>query len=304
VAARDERYADTFALGAFQGVAADEHVLDIDLGAAVPAGDRLLLVAHGWVYPTDGSINLALGQGSQPPPRGLRAEVPDGRGGWRVVHADLGMPAGKTKTVLIDLAGAFGGDAPARVRLSTNLEIYWDHIAWTVARPETALRVTRTMPARADLRYRGFSRTRQAGRRAPELPEYALAGTAPAWPDLEGHHTRFGDVRPLLEYVDDRYVIMNAGDELALEFAAPPAPPEGWTRDFVLVSDAWVKDGDYNNGFSGTLLPLPWHGMTDYSAAPGRLQDDPAFRRHPEDWLRYHTRWVAATPFRRALVRD
>ena len=37
------------------------------------------------------------------------------------------------------------------------------------------------------------------------------AGTTPRWADLEGYHTRFGDVRPLLSRVDDRYVIMNAG---------------------------------------------------------------------------------------------
>ena len=56
-----------------------------------------------------------------------------------------------------------------------------------------------------------------------------LAGTAPRWRDLEGYHTRFGDVRELLAGVDDRYVIMNAGDEIALRFAeAPPAGGRAW----------------------------------------------------------------------------
>jgi len=43
----------------------------------------------------------------------------------------------------------------------------------------------------------------------------------PCWRDLEGYYTRYGDVGELLESVDDRYVIMNAGDELRLRFAAP-----------------------------------------------------------------------------------
>ena len=73
-----------------------------------------------------------------------------------------------------------------------------------------------------------------------------LAGTAPRWRDLEGYYTRFGDVRELLASVDDRYVIMNAGDELRLRFPARRAPAPACVRDFVLVGDGWVKDGDYN----------------------------------------------------------
>ena len=38
---------------------------------------------------------------------------------------DLGFPAGKNKTMLIDLNGI--GDSK-RVRLRTNLEIYWDSL--------------------------------------------------------------------------------------------------------------------------------------------------------------------------------
>ncbi|HZD04550.1 MAG TPA: hypothetical protein VE173_06520, partial [Longimicrobiales bacterium] len=300
VRARDGRYLDTFELGRYQGIAR-KHWVEVDLGPDVPTDGPLLLVGQGWVYPTDGSINLALGQGEHPQAMGLRVEVPDGREGWRVLHADLGMPAGKTKTVLIDLAGAFADGIPARVRLVTNLEIYWDRLAWTEAAPDTELRIRRLLPEAAELRFRGFSRTRQAGRKAPELPEYEVAGTAPRWRGLEGYHTRFGDVRELLETVDDRYVIMGPGDELALRFEAPPDPPEGWRRDYVLVSDAWIKDGDYNNGFSLTLRPLPYHGLTDYSVPPGRLEDDPVYLRHPEDWRVYHTRYLTSTPFHDAL---
>lgn len=302
IASRDERYVDTFELGDYQG-AAREHYLEVELGAAADADAPLLLVAHGWLYPTDGSINFALGQGSHAPPRGLSVEVPDGGGGWRVLHDDLGMPAGKTKTVLIDLDGAFDAATPRRVRLRTSMEIYWDHIAWTEASPGARLDVARVQPATAELRYRGFSRSPRAGRREPELPEYVVAGTAPVWRDLDGYHTRFGDVRPLLAETDDRYVIMNAGDELLLRFPAAPEPRDGWSRTYVLVADGWVKDGDFNNGFSSTLLPLPYHGMSDYTRPPGSLEDDPAYRLHPGDWREYHTRYISSTRFQHALSR-
>ena len=301
VLALDEVYLDTFERGPYQGVAED-HWVEVELGDDVPAGS-LRLVASGWIYPTDSSINVALAQGGHPAPRGLSLEIPDGRGGWAAVRPDLGFPAGKTKTIVIDLDGVFAPGAERRLRLRTNLEIYWDRIGWTVALPDAAVRTRRLLPASADLRYRGFSEVRQAGRTAPELPEYdRIAATAPLWRDLVGYHTGFGDVRALNETVDDRYVIMNAGDELALRFPAPPPPPDGWTRDFVLVGDGWVKDGDYNTGFSTTVLPLPYHGMTDYADAPGRLEDDPAYRRHPEDWKLYHTRYVNPRDFHNALV--
>ncbi len=61
-------------------------------------------------------------------------------------------------------------------------------------------------------------------------------------------------------------MIMNAGDELRLSFPAPPPPPDGWTRDFVLIGDGWVKDGDFNTSYSKTVLPLPAHGRPDYEA--------------------------------------
>lgn len=298
----DGRFLDTFALGPYQGIAA-EHYVELALGDDVPAEGPLRLVASGWVYPTDASINVAASQGDHGGPHGVRLEVPDGAGGWATVEADLGFPAGKTKTMLIDLQDVFRPGTPRRVRLRTNMEVYWDRIAWAVARPTVPLTTRRLLPDTAQLRYRGFSEVAPAGRTAPELPAYGrLAGTAPQWRDLVGFYTRFGDVRPLNHAVDDRYTIMNAGDELVLRFPAVPPPRAGWTRDFVLIGDGWVKDGDYNTGFSTTVLPLPYHGLSDYARPPGRLQDDPAYGRHPEDWQVFHTRYVTSRNFHRALV--
>ena len=106
-----------------------------------------------------------------------------------------------------------------------------------------------------------------------------------------------------LDGVDDRYVIMNAGDELRFSFPAPPAPTEGWTRDFVLIGDGWVKDGDYNTTFSKTVLPLPAHGHPDYDV-PGlvpSLAGDPVYQQHRDDWVTYQTRFVAPDAFVKGL---
>ena len=153
----------------------------------------------------------------------------------------------------------------------------------------------------ADLRARGFSVTSQSNVSAPERPRYELSGTAPRWLDLEGFYTRFGDVKELLTRVDDRYVIMNAGDELALQFPAGTPPAPGLVRDFIVVSDGWVKDGDYNTTFSRTVLPLPTHATGRYVTQPGRLEDDPVYRAHEQDFATYHTRYVTAAAAREAL---
>jgi hypothetical protein len=304
VRAKDGEYLDTFELGPFQG-RAEEHFVEVKLGEDVPTDTPLWLVADGWVYPTDTSLNLAIGQSNYAPPKSLTLEVPDGEGGWRVAKSDLGFPAGKSKTMLIDLSDVIGPDGPRRVRLRTNMEIYWDRLAWAAGRPETKIRTHTLTPDSAHLRDRGFSAVVQTDRRKPTVPVYdSIATTTRLWRDLEGYHTRFGDVRELVTQTDDRYVIMNAGDEMALRFDAPPPPPDGWTRDFVLIGDGWVKDGDYNTGHSRTVRPLPYHGMDDYSTPPGPLEEDPAYQMHPGDWDTYHTRYVTPKQFHRALAPD
>jgi len=296
----DNRYLDTFGRGQYQGVTRD-HYVEVDLGNDVPKGP-LYLIARGWLHPSDSSVNVAMGQGSHEQPHPLSLEVPDGRGGWVVARPDLGFPAGRKKICLFDLTGLFRPGVPHKVRLRTNLEIYWDSIEWAAGLPETPLKITRLAPDVANLHYRGYSVVRQANASSPEIPDYnELSGARHPWRDLEGYYTRYGDVRELLAKVDDRYVIMNAGDEMSFRFAAPTAPPAGWVRDYVIAGDGWVKDGDYNSIDSKTVLPLPHHSRTVYDTSPGRLEDEWTYRHHPEDWQTFQTRYVTPVPFEDAL---
>ena len=96
----------------------------------------------------------------------------------------------------------------------------------------------------------------------------------------------------LLQEVDDMYVILNAGDEITVEFDASrlPALQEGWTRDFILYSDGWDKDGDINTLTSQTVEPLPFHGMSKYPyPETEHYPDDEAHKRYR---LEYNTRRV------------
>ena len=297
----DGDYVDNFGLGQYQGVTRD-HFVEIDLGSGVPVSGPLYLIAKGWLHPSDSTVNVAIGQGHHEPPKPLSLSVQDAHGAWRVVKSNLGFPAGRNKTCLIDLTAVFRAGKPKRLRLSTNLEIYWDQIQWAQGLTDTPLQITHLAPNYADLHYRGYSTIHKAGVSSPEIPDYNhLMASTQIWRDLTGYYTRFGDVRPLLNKVDDRYVIMNAGDELALRFPALGPPAAGWVRDYVFAGDGWVKDGDYNSIDSATVAPLPYHARHLYDTPPQLLEDEWVYRHHPEDWQTYQTRYVASDYFEKVL---
>jgi tetratricopeptide (TPR) repeat protein len=300
VRTRDRRYLDTFGRGDYIGVTRD-HYVEVALPDDAPTQAPLWLVACGWYHPTDSSTNVALAQG-RTAVEDLRLEVPNGKGGWVVARPALGFPSDKDKTILINLQGVFRRGTPRRLRLRTNLEIYWDALWWATAEPDTTYKATRLMAQTATLAFRGISKIEQANESSPEQPLYdSVIGFTQRWRDLIGYYTRYGDVRELLVRADDRYVMMKAGDELRFEFAALPPPPDGWRRDYVLIGDGWVKGGDFNTAYSKTVLPLPSHGNPDYTKPPGRLEDDPVYRRHAADWQTYHTRYVTPRDVETAL---
>ncbi|HEX6544741.1 MAG TPA: hypothetical protein VF023_00450, partial [Bryobacteraceae bacterium] len=301
VAQTDQNYLDTFGRGQYQGVTR-KHWVELELPEEAPRTGPLYLIAEGWLHPTDATVNIAMGQGDQRPPEGLSISVPDVNGRWKTVEPNLGFPAGKLKTVVLDITDIFQPGAPRKLRLDTNMEIYWDRLSWSAGVSNNATRVRKESLASAELRHRGFSVITAANASSPEIPHYdELDNTSQKWRDLEGYYTRYGDIRELLNKVDNRYVIVNAGDEMRLRFAAPAGPPAGWTRDLVMIGDGWIKDGDYNSTFSKTVLPLPYHGMKGYKRPPNGLENDPAYRLHPHDWQLFHTRYVAPDMFRTAL---
>jgi hypothetical protein len=300
VATLDGKALDDFGRGQYQGVTRD-HYLEVDLGDAAPQSGPLYLVAQGSIHDTESSINVAITQGQRWRAHGLSLAVPDGHRGWVTAQDNLGFPAGRKKTILFNLTDIFRPGTPRRVRIRTNLEIYWDALHWAQGAPRAPVKTTTLNPA-ADLHYRGYSVIHRPDAGAPEVPDYYhLLSSKQLWRDLIGYYTHFGKVGELLNNIDDRYVIVASGDEMSLRFKEQPRPPAGWVRDFVLVGDGWIKDGDFNSTFSKTVLPLPYHAKDEYTTRPGKLEDEWVYKQHPEDWQRYHTRYITPQVFQNSL---
>ena len=282
-------YAVEHAPGPYQGVV-EPHAIVLDLGN-VPNDTPVTLFLTGWIFPTDTSINVALFQNPEISPRFPSVAVKDKTGAWKTVIDMIGLPAGKNKTITVDLTGKFLSDN-RHVRIETDMQIYWDAVFFTVGTQDVPIEMTTLNPDSADLHYRGFSEMYRPNAHAPHLFDYQKVTTDAQWRDLAGYYTRYGDVNPLLQEVDDMYVILNAGDEITVEFDAARLPvlKPGWVRDFILYSDGWDKDGDINTLTSQTVEPLPFHGMSAYPYPDTEhYPDSEAHRRYR---LEYNTRRV------------
>ena len=299
---KDDRYVATMEPTQYQGIT-KMHDLILTLGP-VDRNKKLVLFLNGWIFPSDASINAALAQSGKIKLVSPYLQVLDRSGQWVTIDRNLSFPMGKDKTIVTDLTGKIPPAAsPVRLRIRTNMEIYWDEIFYTNEDTEAPVHTRMIAPSSARLHYRGFSRTyRKGGRYGPHWFDYGQVTPGQKWRDLTGTYTRYGDVLPLLTAADDQYIIKNAGDETIIDFDADslPALPGGWTRDFLIHSVGWVKDGDLNTATGQHVEPLPFHAMSCYPYGPEEsYPDDPVHRRYLEE---YNTRVVTTTDFQRVLA--
>jgi Tfp pilus assembly protein PilF len=270
---------------------AEPYSITMDFGP-LPVERPLVLALTGWLRFGGGMANIAASRDPHLPFPFPTLEVELLDGSWHMLPVTVGAPAGKTKATLVDLDHQLPPGS-RRLRLSTAFEIHWDSALLCEKVSSADNRFTVVSPTLADLHWRGFSPYLVLPASLPLTPDYDQVAATPPWSRTPaGWCTRYGPVDELLAAADDALVLLNGGDELALDFAAgqiPPLPP-GFERHFFLHVVGWDKDADFHVAQGWRVEPLPYLGMDDQTY--GR-QPQPA--RHPDPWqTRFNTRWVGS----------
>jgi tetratricopeptide (TPR) repeat protein len=353
------RYFGDFKALPFLGFA-ETHSLELDLGEPYDGGSLWLLM-HGEVeYFSANSMYAADQAGLRPFAPYVEAWVEDGavprqlkprstggnhgtakavphpkpekeeagknaHGKWVRVVDDLGFPAGGARTMTADLSGKLPLGT-RRIRLTTNLQIYWDGIlvsrtpqpeeqgvskvvecssencaqqldtkkvAIQSAHGRGARASVAVVPlVRASLSFHGFPLKVEGSPPGNVQYIYEEASVTGPYSRPAGAYTRYGDVLPLLTARDDKYVVFGSGDEVALDFdpLALPALRPGWRRDYFFVTNGYEKDMDFYAYHGDSVDPLPFREMPAYPYPGQDFPDDPE---HLNYQLEYNTRFMS-----------
>ncbi|MDQ1472973.1 MAG: hypothetical protein QOJ99_4453, partial [Bryobacterales bacterium] len=163
----DQKYPDQFTRT--EAGVAKAHSLELDFGNAAASGHAVLLL-QGWVDWPDGSTFRAASQEIKGGLKMPELQMLDAAGRWQTVNADMGMPAGKPKTIAVPLDFI---SASRKLRIVTNLCVYWDEIFLSEEAGEPEVTQTSAPLKSADLHFRGFSESRiDRDRKQPDTYSY------------------------------------------------------------------------------------------------------------------------------------
>jgi Tfp pilus assembly protein PilF len=305
------RYFGDFATTQFVGFA-KPHSFTLDLGAPYQGGPLWLLM-HGEVeYFSANSMYAASQAGIQAIAPYVEAQ--DAFGAWKRVIDDMGFPAGGPRTMTADLTGKLPRGTQ-RIRITTNLQIYWDSILINQAeqssqgrRPERSrfsggakdlagtrdeVRTSTVSLVRANLQFHGYP-LKIEGTPAGNV-NYVYEKTSATGPYTRpmGTYTRYGDVLALLAATDDKLAVFGSGDEVRLDFDPSnlPALPQGWVRDYFFAANGYEKDMDFYAADGSYVAPLPFLSMGEYPYEPRR--SFPLDDAHLNYLLEYNTRHMS-----------
>ena len=297
LSARDHQFASGFAASPYDGFA-NLHALTIDLGpeqAAANVGAPLRLLMTGYVnYFSATSLYAAWQADVKPVSPYAEALMPDGS--WKKITGDLGFPAGLERTIVVDLTGKVP-EGVRKIRLMSNLEIYWDQVL--IDDHDAAEAKTTEIPmSTATLRFHGYPKQLDGKSNGDLDYDYDLVSLTGPFQHQRGSYTRMGDVTPLLKNASktsDQFVIFGSGEEIAAEFDAAKLPElqKGWSRDYFFYADGYVKDMDYWDALPFTVAQLPFHSMSKYPY--------PATESYPDELeyeLNWNTRFDSGEPVR------
>ncbi len=282
----DRKYVTDFEDLPFPGFA-KLHWLELDLGAW-DAQKPLRLIIDGYTDYFTATSMYAADQA------GIKVIAPyvealDKNGKWSRVVEDMGFPAGLERTMIADLTGKLPPDT-RRIRIITNLKIYWDAIRIDQTPEVGEIRVSEVPLAKAALAFLGYPREIRLQPASDITYSYSRRSMTGPYARAAGNYTRYGNVHDLLRASDDRFVVFGSGEGVKLDFD-PRALPElssGWIRDYFFYADGFEKDLDFYAAHAFTVEPLPRHSPLSYPYPEGK--DYPTDVEHLNYELEYNTR--------------
>jgi hypothetical protein len=286
ISQRDRKYVASFEDLPFTGFA-KLHWLELDLGAWNTHRPFRLIMDGYTDYFTATSMYAA-------DQAGIKVIAPyvealDSQGNWVRVVDDMGFPAGLERTMIADLTGRLPVGT-RRIRIVTNLKIYWDAIRIDQT-PDTPNTLVREVPlANASLDFLGYPREIRLSPASDTTYSYSQRSVSGPYARAAGNYTRYGDVRSLLQNTDDRFVVFASGEGVKLDFDPRNLPPlaAGWIRDYFFYANGFEKDLDFYAAHAFTVEPLPQHSPLSYPYPAGR--EYPTDAEHLNYQLEFNTR--------------
>jgi Tfp pilus assembly protein PilF len=284
----DRKYVTDFDDLPFAGFA-KLHWLELDLGAW-DARKPLRLIIDGYTDYFTATSMYAADQA------GIKVIAPyvealDANGQWARVVEDMGFPAGLERTMIADLSAKLPAGT-RRIRIVTNLKIYWDAIRIDQTPDPGAgeIRVAPVPLATAALDFLGYPREIRLQPASDTTYSYTHRSKTGPYARAAGNYTRYGDVSDLLRASDDRFVVFGSGEGVKLDFDPKRLTPlpAGWVRDYFFYADGFEKDLDFYAAHAFTVEPLPRHSPLPYPYPEGK--DYPTDAEHLQYQLEFNTR--------------
>ena len=286
LAKRDRKYVTQFDDEPFTGFA-KLHWVELDLGAW-DAKKPLRLLIDGYTdYFTATSMYAADQAGIKVIAPYVEAQ--DQQGNWTKVIEDMGFPAGLERTMVADLTNKIPAGT-TRIRIVTNLKIYWDAIRIDQTPEIKELQVSEVPLVAASLEFLGYPKEIRLKPASDTVYSYSLRSMTGPYARAAGNYTRYGDVKPLITAADDKFAVFSSGEGINLEFdpQSLPQQPAGWVRDYFFYADGFEKDLDFYAAHAFTVEPLPRHTSVPYPYPAGK--EYPLDNEHLQYELEYNTR--------------
>lgn len=264
-----------------------EHTFEIDLGD-VQNAKTLYLFMTGYLDWPNSSNARSLEQNPEHDFVMPMLQVKNAKGEWQTVRNPMGFPAGKLKTVPVDLSNVFLTN-DRTIRIVSTVQVHWDRMLVDTTPILDGFAVQQYPFKNAELRYGGYARAYQLSDAGPQWYDYSTRTDNYRWDYQTGAFTRYGDVSPLLTDFDDKYIIIQHGDEVCVHFGGEgEASAEPQSLTYFMKAVGWVKDLDYSTAYGQTVEPLPFKSMSAY---PYRSNESyPWDAEHTAYWLEYNTR--------------